>query len=123
MGFLASTFTWWNGATLGTKFGLRGKTRMGEDALGNVYYEGGKDTVGLVGGRRWVAESITDVPLETGAPEPGRTCDRLLAVPFRQVAERGFVSRTSAAILVLLAFLAVMNIIAIVLRHRLERKW
>jgi phenazine biosynthesis protein phzE len=51
---------------------------------------GGKDTVGLVGGRRWVAESITDVPLETGAPEPGRTCDRLLAVPFRQVAERGF---------------------------------
>ena len=37
--------------------------------------------------------------------------------------ERGFVSRTSAAILVLLAFLAVMNIIAIVLRHRLERKW
>jgi len=51
---------------------------------------GGKDTVGLVGGRRWVAESITDVPLETGTPEPGRTCDRLLAVPFRQVAERGF---------------------------------
>ena len=52
MGFLASTFTWWNGATLGTKFGLRGKTRMGEDALGNVYYEGGKDTAGNP--RRWV---------------------------------------------------------------------
>ena len=51
---------------------------------------GGKDTVGLVGGRRWMAESIMDVPLETGPPAPGRTCDRLVAVPFRQVAERGF---------------------------------
>jgi phosphate transport system permease protein len=37
--------------------------------------------------------------------------------------ERGFVSRTSAAILVLLGFLVVMNIIAIALRHRFERKW
>jgi phosphate transport system permease protein len=37
--------------------------------------------------------------------------------------ERGFVSRTSAAILVLLGFLVVMNIIAIALRNRFERKW
>lgn len=37
--------------------------------------------------------------------------------------ERGFVSRTSAAILVLLAFLVVMNGIAIALRNRLERHW
>ncbi|MGD9501819.1 MAG: phosphate ABC transporter permease PstA [Methyloceanibacter sp.] len=37
--------------------------------------------------------------------------------------ERGFVSRTSAAILVLLAFLVVMNLLAIVLRQRFERKW
>jgi len=37
--------------------------------------------------------------------------------------ERGFVSRTSAAILVLLGFLVVMNLVAIVLRHRFERKW
>jgi phosphate transport system permease protein len=37
--------------------------------------------------------------------------------------ERGFVSRTSAAILVLLGFLVVMNLLAIVLRHRFERKW
>ena len=37
--------------------------------------------------------------------------------------ERGFVSRTSAAILVLLGFLVVMNIIAVYLRQRLERKW
>ncbi|GAA1952778.1 phenazine-specific anthranilate synthase component I [Nocardioides panacihumi] len=51
---------------------------------------GGKDTIGALGGARWVAESLLDVPLETGAPEPGHTVDRLVAVPFRQVAERGF---------------------------------
>jgi phosphate transport system permease protein len=37
--------------------------------------------------------------------------------------ERGFVSRTSAAILVLLGFLILMNGIAIFLRQRLERTW
>lgn len=37
--------------------------------------------------------------------------------------ERGFVSRTSAGILVLLAFLLVMNGIAIYLRQRLQRRW
>ncbi len=37
--------------------------------------------------------------------------------------ERGFVARTSAAILVLLAFLITMNAIAVLLRHRLERRW
>lgn len=37
--------------------------------------------------------------------------------------ERGFVSRTSAAILVLLGFLIAMNAIAIFLRQRFERKW
>lgn len=51
---------------------------------------GDRDTVGLLGGRRWVAESIMDIPLEEGPPREGRQCDRLVAVPFRQVAERGF---------------------------------
>lgn len=37
--------------------------------------------------------------------------------------ERGFVSRTSAAILVLLGFLLLMNAAAIFLRQRLERTW
>ncbi|MEC9367471.1 MAG: phosphate ABC transporter permease PstA [Pseudomonadota bacterium] len=37
--------------------------------------------------------------------------------------ERGFVARTSAAILVLLGFLIVMNAIAIFLRQKFERKW
>ena len=51
---------------------------------------GDRDTVGVLGGRRWVADSIMDIPLEEGPPPPGRQCDRLVAVPFRQVAERGF---------------------------------
>jgi phosphate transport system permease protein len=37
--------------------------------------------------------------------------------------ERGFVARTSAAILVLLGFLVLMNGIAIFLRQRFERRW
>ena len=37
--------------------------------------------------------------------------------------ERGFVSRTSAAILVLLSFLISMNALAIFLRSRFERRW
>ena len=37
-----------------------------------------------------MVESILDVPLEEGVPEDGHIADRLLAIPFRQVAERGF---------------------------------
>jgi len=37
--------------------------------------------------------------------------------------ERGFVTRTSAAILVLLGFLVVMNAAAIYLRQKFERTW
>jgi phosphate transport system permease protein len=38
-------------------------------------------------------------------------------------AERGFVERTSGATIILLAFLAVMNLIAVILRRRFERRW
>ena len=51
---------------------------------------GDRDTVGIVGGRRRVVDSLLDVPLEEGVPEDGHIADRLLAIPFRQVAERGF---------------------------------
>jgi phosphate transport system permease protein len=37
--------------------------------------------------------------------------------------ERGFVSRTSAAVLVLLAFLILMNALAIFLRQKFQRRW
>lgn len=37
--------------------------------------------------------------------------------------ERAFAERTSAAIIVLLAFLLVMNLTAVIIRKRMERKW
>ena len=53
MGINRNPFTWWNGASWGTWFyGLRGMKQMGEDSLGNVYFEGHKDTYGNP--RRWV---------------------------------------------------------------------
>jgi phosphate transport system permease protein len=37
--------------------------------------------------------------------------------------ERAFVERTSAAIIMLLAFLIAMNTFAVVMRRRFERRW
>jgi phosphate transport system permease protein len=37
--------------------------------------------------------------------------------------ERAFVEKTSAAIMVLLGFLILMNLIAVILRRRFERRW
>ena len=37
--------------------------------------------------------------------------------------ERAFVERTSAAIIVLLGFLLAMNLLAVLLRTRFERRW
>lgn len=53
MGMLKSIFTWWDGATIGTALNTRRTgNRVGEDALGNIYFEDRK----LVNGRhrRWV---------------------------------------------------------------------
>ena len=47
-------------------------------------------TAGIVGGTRSEVDSLLDIPLADGIPEPGRSADRLVAVPFRQIAERGF---------------------------------
>ena len=47
-------------------------------------------TVTLVGGTRSEVERLTDVPLTEGVPTAGRRFDRLVAIPFRQVTERGF---------------------------------
>src|SRR3954452_2854257 len=48
------------------------------------------DTVTLVGGALVEADRLADIPLEDGIPEAGRRFDTLVAVPFRQIAERGF---------------------------------
>jgi NADH:ubiquinone oxidoreductase subunit len=53
MGVLMSIFTWWDGATVGTRlFTRRRGSRVGSDGLGNVYFEGGSDVHGKP--RRWV---------------------------------------------------------------------
>jgi NADH:ubiquinone oxidoreductase subunit len=50
MGFLSKTFTWWNGATVGTSiFTRRFGNEVGRDHEGNVYYADKKQP-----GRRWV---------------------------------------------------------------------
>jgi phosphate transport system permease protein len=59
---------------------------------------------------------------------PGGLLDASTALPtqiyiWADSPERGFVSRTSAGILVLLGFLLAMNAIAIFLRQRLQRRW
>lgn len=47
MGLLSKIFTWWDGATIGTSlWTARNGRKVGEDHMGNAYYEGK--------GRRWV---------------------------------------------------------------------
>jgi NADH:ubiquinone oxidoreductase subunit len=56
MAFLKHIFTWWDGATIGTLLFSRSKgSKVGTDALGNVYFEGGADVHGKL--RRWVIYS------------------------------------------------------------------
>jgi phosphate transport system permease protein len=59
---------------------------------------------------------------------PGGFSDPATALPVQiylwaDSPERAFAERTSAAIMVLLGFLLLMNLVAVVLRKRLERKW
>lgn len=59
---------------------------------------------------------------------PGGVMESATALPtqifiWADSPERGFVARTSAAILVLIGFLVVMNLVAVVLRRRFERRW
>ena len=59
---------------------------------------------------------------------PGKLTDPATALPVQiflwaDSPERAFAERTSAAIIVLLGFLIVMNLAAVILRKRLERRW
>jgi len=59
---------------------------------------------------------------------PGNFTDPATALPVQiylwaDSPERAFAERTSAAIIVLLGFLLVMNLSAVILRKRMERKW
>ncbi|MGH3385200.1 MAG: anthranilate synthase family protein [Nocardioidaceae bacterium] len=50
----------------------------------------GAATVTVLSGSRDDLQQLADIPLEDGAPAAGRRFDRLVCVPFRQIAERGF---------------------------------
>ena len=59
---------------------------------------------------------------------PGSLTDPATALPVQiylwaDSPERAFAERTSAAIIVLLGFLLVMNLTAVIMRKRMERKW
>ena len=59
---------------------------------------------------------------------PGGLTDPATALPVQvflwaDSPERAFVERTSAAIIVLLVFLLLMNLTAVIIRKRMERKW
>ena len=59
---------------------------------------------------------------------PGTPLDPSTALPVQiflwaDSPERAFVERTSAAIMVLLIFLVLLNLVAIYLRNKLEKKW
>jgi phosphate transport system permease protein len=63
---------------------------------------------------------IVDVP--TGFTDPATALPVQIYL-WADSPERAFAERTSAAIIVLLAFLLLMNLAAIVLRKRVERQW
>lgn len=63
---------------------------------------------------------IVDVP--TGVLDPSTVLPVQIYL-WADSPERAFVERTSAAIMVLLTFLIVMNALAVVLRKRFERRW
>ena len=63
---------------------------------------------------------IVDVP--TGLTDPATVLPVQIFL-WADSPERAFIERTSAAILVLLLFLVVMNATAVILRNRFERRW
>lgn len=63
---------------------------------------------------------VADIP---GGPTDPATVLPVQIFLWADAPERAFVERTSAAIMVLLAFLISMNLIAILLRKRFERRW
>jgi phosphate transport system permease protein len=63
---------------------------------------------------------IADIPASFSAPATVRPVQVFL---WADSPDRAFPERTSGAIIVLLAFLLVMNAAAVILRQRFERRW
>jgi phosphate transport system permease protein len=57
-----------------------------------------------------------------GLTEPAGALPSLIYI-WENASERAFHERTAAAIMVLLAFMIVMNAAAVLLRRRFERRW
>ena len=78
MGFWSKTFTWWNGATIGTALWTRRfGNEVGRDDAGNIYYQDKKQP-----DRRWViyngANDGSRVPpdWQLGFAERSPTCPK-----------------------------------------------
>jgi phosphate transport system permease protein len=69
--------------------------------------------IGMVGFIQNIPQSITD----------DATIMPVLVYLWADSPERAFTERTSAAIIILLAFMIIMNLLAIVLRKKFERRW
>ena len=63
---------------------------------------------------------IVDIP---GSPLDAATVMPVQIYLWSDSPERAFVERSSAAIVILLGFLIVMNLLAVLLRRRFERRW
>ncbi len=63
---------------------------------------------------------IVDIP---GSPLDPSTVLPVQIYLWADSPERAFIEKTSAAIMVLLGFLIVMNLLAVILRKRFERRW
>ncbi len=63
---------------------------------------------------------IVDIP--TGAFDPSTVLPVQIFL-WADSPERAFMERTSAAIMILLAFLIIMNAVAVIMRKRFERRW
>jgi phosphate transport system permease protein len=63
---------------------------------------------------------VVDIP---GSPMDPATVLPVQIFLWADSPERAFVERTSAAIMVLLAFLVFMNAAAVMLRKKFERRW
>ena len=63
---------------------------------------------------------IVDIP---GSPVDPSTSLPVQAYLWNDSAERGYEEKTSAAIIILLGFLILFNLIAVIIRRKFETKW
>ncbi|MEQ8166712.1 MAG: phosphate ABC transporter, permease protein PstA, partial [Alphaproteobacteria bacterium] len=63
---------------------------------------------------------VVDIP---GSPTDAATALPVQVYLWADSPERGFVEKTSAAALILVFFLVLMNALAVMLRKRFERRW